>query len=86
MEEKNCHNCRHTLKENYEAPCDKCRYYSRWEDKPELKDRHQLRDELLQMYIFGIECVGISYAEYEQMKKEFMIKLGEFEQKIQEEC
>ena len=84
--EKKCYTCYYEDINVHDQPCCDCADYKYWTEKQASKDRHQLRDELFQMYIFGIECVGISYSEYEQMKKDFMIKLGEFEQKIQEEC
>ena len=50
------------------------------------KTKYELRDELIDMWCYAMCCVGTPYSEYEELKKQFMIKLGEFEEKIKEEC
>ena len=50
------------------------------------KTIYELRDELIDMWCHAMCCVGISYSEYEKLKKQFMLTLGEFEERVKEEC
>ena len=58
----------------------------RKEESEMEKTKYELRDELIDMWCHAMCCVGTSYSDYEELKKQFMVTLGEFEEKVKEEC